>query len=78
MKPALEAHTYGTITINGITTAILPEKGYKLIPQGKVIKKGDKVYDYHAGWMLDHYGSEAGNLACVEGKWLAWERKAKR
>ena len=68
--------SYGTITVNGETTQIKAERGWEIVPEGIVVKRGWKVFDYYAGWMLtDEYDSSRGHYTRRSGRWLVWAKK---
>ena len=70
---------YGTITVNGKTTLIDAEDGWEIVPEGKVIRRGWRVFDYYAGWMMpDNYHADNGHHTRREGRWLAWEKRKRK
>jgi len=79
LKPYSQVGEYGTMTVNGVTRPLIPEPGYALLPEGEAIKRGDKPYDYYAGWIQsDGYHAKNKYLAHRGGRWLAWERRIKK
>lgn len=60
---------------------LVPEKEYRLLKRGEVVREDDKVFDIYSGWCsgLLEYDAERGHHAYFDGgRWTAWERKIKK